>query len=333
MYKVLYSRLEKKGQSMLSSADTVKISEGDVPAEERIMSFSLLDYYQPPTETLKDAFKGSFGTPSKWNPFVTSNDPRLSSISSYLVSMPWSYGDPTSLAVHPDAIYQALYGIGGTVTGSSLTELTDGSETDLHVHLGLLPGHHADTHYEGATDPVYFSSLGRSAGDHTTHDLFTNTPHVSTTDKLDWDIAYSHASDGSIHLTAGQKTDLTDGGVTTAHTHSSSSLINTVEEVTGTSKSASVNTEYVTNNVGQVTVTLPATAVVGDKVYITGKGAGGWKIAQRAGQTIHFLGMNTTTGVVGYLASTTRYDCIEVTCITDNTDWIVSGVVGNITVN
>jgi hypothetical protein len=57
-------------------------------------------------------------------------------------------------------------------------------------------------------------------------------------------------------------------------------------DVTGTSVQAVSNTGYMADNVSQVTITLPATPAVGDIVQVSGIGAGGWKIAQNAGQSI-----------------------------------------------
>lgn len=81
-----------------------------------------------------------------------------------------------------------------------------------------------------------------------------------------------------------------------------------------------------------VTLTLPATAAVGDTINVVGKGTGGWLIAQNAGQTIHFLASNTTTGVAGSLASTQQYDCVEIICTTTNTDFVVRTSTGNLTI-
>jgi len=103
-------------------------------------------------------------------------------------------------------------------------------------------------------------------------------------------------------------------------------------EVTGATQALAVNNGYILNNAGLVTATLPATASVGDTIEIVGKGAGGWLIAQNAGQTIHFISSDTTTGVGGSLASTVQYDCVELVCITANTDFVVKDSVGNITV-
>lgn len=57
--------------------------------------------------------------------------------------------------------------------------------------------------------------------------------------------------------------------------------------VTGTSMQAASNIGYLANNdVAQVTITLPASPSLGDIVQVSGIGAGGWKVAQNAGQSI-----------------------------------------------
>lgn len=102
-------------------------------------------------------------------------------------------------------------------------------------------------------------------------------------------------------------------------------------EVTGTSQTAVVNTGYIANNAGLVTVTIPDTAAVGDIVHVVGKGAGGWKLAQNASENINFGNVTTTTGVGGYLASTNRYDTVSAVCTVANTTWTVFSSVGNLT--
>jgi hypothetical protein len=89
------------------------------------------------------------------------------------------------------------------------------------------------------------------------------------------------------------------------------------------SRNAVINRGYVTNNVSQVTITLPATAAAMTMVAVTGKGAGGWKVAQNAGQKIYFGGVSTLTGVTGYMESTHYLDGVILLCITANTDWKV----------
>ena len=103
-------------------------------------------------------------------------------------------------------------------------------------------------------------------------------------------------------------------------------------EVTDTSESAAVNSGYILNNAGLVTLTIPTTAAVGDVVRVVGKGAGGWKVGQNASEIIHFGGTDTTTGTGGSLASTLQYDCVELVCTVANTEWTVMSSIGNITI-
>jgi hypothetical protein len=104
------------------------------------------------------------------------------------------------------------------------------------------------------------------------------------------------------------------------------------QEVTDVSVGMVQNNSYIVNRGSLVTLTLPVSADVGGLIKIIGKGAGGWKIAQNSGQTIHFNSSDTTTGVTGYLASTNRYNCLELLCITTDSDWIVASSEGNITI-
>jgi hypothetical protein len=106
----------------------------------------------------------------------------------------------------------------------------------------------------------------------------------------------------------------------------------TWSEVTGTSQDAEADNGYICNNSALVTVTLPSTCAVGKTISIAGKGAGLWKIAQNASQIVYFGDQNTTNGTAGYLSAQNRRDCIELICITADTEFVVRSVVGNITV-
>lgn len=101
-------------------------------------------------------------------------------------------------------------------------------------------------------------------------------------------------------------------------------------EVTTTSQAASGNNGYIANNGALVTITLPATSAVGEIIRITGKGTGGWRLATRAGQTIYFVGGNTTTGAGGRLDSTDDRDSVEIICVTADTDWNILSMHGAI---
>lgn len=105
-------------------------------------------------------------------------------------------------------------------------------------------------------------------------------------------------------------------------------------DVTGTSQVMDPDNGYTANNLSQVTLTLPAVCPYGKIFRIVGKGLGGWKIAQNAGQVIHFGVSDTTVGASGFIASTDQYDCIELLCTVANTDFtVISGPQGDLTVN
>jgi hypothetical protein len=133
-------------------------------------------------------------------------------------------------------------------------------------------------------------------------------------------------------LTAGTGVTITNaaGGITI---NSSGGGLTWVD-VTGTSASGAINTGYIADNAGLVTLTLPATAAQGTLIAIVGgnSGAGGWKIAQNSGQQINFGKSVTTSGTGGSLASTFQYDCAFLLCTTANTNWVVFDAVGNLTV-
>ncbi|MFA6335501.1 MAG: hypothetical protein WCX48_08090 [Bacteroidales bacterium] len=105
-----------------------------------------------------------------------------------------------------------------------------------------------------------------------------------------------------------------------------------IVEVTGTTQAMAVNTPYIANNGALVTLTLPATAALGDFVAVEGKGAGGWKIAQNASQYIRFISISSVAGVGGSIASTAQYDVVRLLCTTANNGWTVIYSEGNLSV-
>jgi hypothetical protein len=95
--------------------------------------------------------------------------------------------------------------------------------------------------------------------------------------------------------------------------------------VTGTSQAMLGNNGYISNNAGLVTLTLPATSSVGDEIDIIGQGAGGWSIAQGAGQQIIIGNTSSTVGAGGSVVSTNRRDSLQLICTTANTEWTALG--------
>jgi hypothetical protein len=90
---------------------------------------------------------------------------------------------------------------------------------------------------------------------------------------------------------------------------------------------------YLANFGTLVTLTLPVSAAQFTVIQVAGFGAGGWLIAQNAGQNIQFGSVSTTVGATGSLASTNLYDQITLLCAVANTTWVVTSGVGNITYN
>jgi hypothetical protein len=103
-------------------------------------------------------------------------------------------------------------------------------------------------------------------------------------------------------------------------------------DVTGTSQAMAVNTGYMADNAGLVTLTLPSTAAQFSVIYVAGHGAGGWKIAQNAGQSINVGNQVTTTGTGGSIASNNANDVIELLCTVANTTFMALSGWGNLTV-
>ena len=102
-------------------------------------------------------------------------------------------------------------------------------------------------------------------------------------------------------------------------------------EVTGTSQAAAVNNGYICNNAGLVTVTLPATAALGQIVHLVGKGAGLWRMTANTGQTINFG--SSASSSAGTITATNQFDALQVMCTVANTTWTCTGVAqGNLTV-
>lgn len=213
----------------------------------------------------------------------------------------------------------------------TLTGDIGGAISPTGGNIDILGGNNITTTGTPATSTIsvavtgttqYAVQVGNATGSLTSLGVATNgqipigstgaNPVLATLASADGSVVITNAA-GSIDLSA------TGGGI---------SWVN----VTGATQAMAVDTGYLANRAaGIVTFTLPATAALGSILAVAGS-QNGWAIAQNAGQTIHFLGNDTTTGAGGSLASTTRYDCIELVCIVANTDFVVRSVVGNITI-
>jgi hypothetical protein len=136
-------------------------------------------------------------------------------------------------------------------------------------------------------------------------------------------------------LVAGTGISLTEGNdagnetLTIAATGSGSGI--TWEEITGAT-TAENNKGYFANNVSRVDIALPAIATVGFQFYVCGKGAGGWRVTQNAGQTQHTDYVSSKTGTDGYIESDYYLNNALIVCMTANTDWKVF-TLSNLVVN
>jgi hypothetical protein len=96
-------------------------------------------------------------------------------------------------------------------------------------------------------------------------------------------------------------------------------------EVTGTTQAGAADNGYVANNAALVTITLPVTAAFGTVISVIGKGAGGWLLAQNASQNIQIGSVSSTAGIGGSVASSNRFDSLDLICTTANTTWTIQG--------
>jgi hypothetical protein len=103
--------------------------------------------------------------------------------------------------------------------------------------------------------------------------------------------------------------------------------------VTATTASIAANQGIFCNNATGVTVTLPATAAVGDTYKVVAMGGSGviFSVAVNTGQSIR-IGNQFTTTSTGQLRSTSIGDSLTVVCSVLNTAFIITEVIGNITV-
>lgn len=133
-------------------------------------------------------------------------------------------------------------------------------------------------------------------------------------------------------LTAGTGISITNGSGSITINSTATAFTWSVVTVNA---SFTVNTGTVANKAGLLTMTLPATAAIGDIIEITGiNTALGWQIAQNANQQIFFGTSSTTIGVGGSVASTAIRDSLRMVCVVSgaSTNWNVLSSIGNLTI-
>ncbi len=93
--------------------------------------------------------------------------------------------------------------------------------------------------------------------------------------------------------------------------------------ITDTSQDVQSNTKYIPTNVALTSFQLSDTCEVGDVVEIVGQGAGGWSLLVGTGQTIKLAASSAAVSI----ASAERYDAISITCVVQDTTWVVTSYV------
>jgi hypothetical protein len=188
----------------------------------------------------------------------------------------------------------------------------------------------------GSTDPAQVALGGTGQSTLTAHALLlgNTTSGVNALALTDGQLAIGHTGSDptAATLTQGAGVTITNGaGSITIASAANIPYGMAWTNVTSASQQAAVNNGYIANNGTLCTVTLPATATIGQGIAVVGNGAGLWKIAQNANQYINIGGVTTSTGVGGSLASNTISDCVFLICTTTNNGWTALSVTGNIT--
>lgn len=249
-----------------------------------------------------------------------------------------------------------LLTITGSITASGGTSIITANRTAIAVTSsdGFVA---SNTTASTVGTPVQMSSRSRWSGTawnttavaSQTVDFIAETlPSSGATISAAWNLSAQINGGGYTQVfsvsSAGAVTALSFNGVALTTGGSGSNFLNdqgnyvavsggtTWNVVTTTSQAIAVNNGYISNNASLVTMTLPATAAVGTIVEVTGLGAGGWKIAQNALQSINFGSKTTTVGTGGSLASFNQFDSIKLVCVVANTTWNVLSSQGNITI-
>jgi len=147
----------------------------------------------------------------------------------------------------------------------------------------------------------------------------TGTPGLASLVAIVAEPAGANCAQGGSKATAGPDAD-GDGVLDPAEVTSTGYVCNgatgatTWVEVVDLAVTAQAGRGYLAKAASQVVVTLPASPRVGDVVQVSGLGAGGWKIAQNAGQQI------VTQGLPGALQGTPMAEPAQWTAIASSAD-------------
>lgn len=205
--------------------------------------------------------------------------------------------------------------MGSLHTPVSLIRLPDGSYVLPDAYTGVI-------NFSSASSSLAFSSSGNTID-------FTASGSSGIS-------SLTGNTGGAISPTSGNINILGSGNI--AINGSGSSL--TISDTGGVSvnwNDSATTTTMATNNgyivqAGAQVFTLPATSAVGDTIEVLLAAGTSWQIAQAAGQSIVVNGSTTTVGVGGSITTTGAGQTIKLTCVTANTKWQTTSLIGNPTV-
>jgi hypothetical protein len=103
--------------------------------------------------------------------------------------------------------------------------------------------------------------------------------------------------------------------------------------VINASQTMAVNEGYICTSGATISLALPATSAVGDKIEACLDGSTEWVITQpNAATQIRYSGSETTLGVGGTITSTSVGDSITLICETTNARWVCIASIGNLSI-
>ena len=130
--------------------------------------------------------------------------------------------------------------------------------------------------------------------------------------------AVTSAKIASLNVTTGK---INTSAVTAVKIQNSAAVWLKVHPVTavagGATYAAVQGRTYIAGTAANTTLTcfsVPASPSRGDKMWIVGRGGGGWRVKQRPLVHIRVGNTKSTTGTGGYVQSNDRYDCVEMQC-------------------
>ncbi len=182
-----------------------------------------------------------------------------------------------------------------------------------------------DNPSSGTSGDLWYLSEYDTAGDAVWLQLLTgaSNPGVDSITTESGSPVVLPDGNGNIDILGGDGIDVTGNGPgNTVTVTASGDIVNLQWSVIITAtKAIEVNNGYFADRGAGVTFTLPVTAAVGATFIVNNINAGGFTIAQNAGQTIFIGNQNTTTGVGGSISSTDLGDSLILVCSSANTDF------------